>query len=375
MEPIRVLQIFTIMGRGGAESMIMNYYRKIDRSKIQFDFLVHRKEKADFEDEILSLGGKIYRMPAINPLSPVTYYDTLRTFFTAHNCYKIVHSHLNTFSSFPLKIAQEFNIPCRISHAHIAIEKLTLADLKKPKETLKKIIKLRLRKSVKKHATHLFSCGTKAGEWLFGKQTSFKTMNNAIDAHNFTYSPEITKENKTKLNIDDQLVVGHIGRFNDQKNHLFLLQIFAEIVKKNPEALLLLIGDGTLLQEMKEKAKSLDIYDKVNFMGLRADIPELIQAMDVFVFPSFYEGLPVTLIEAQAAGLQVVASDTITQEVALTPDISFVSLKESPLHWAKQVIKISANKKKNNTHLIVDGNYDIDKNAMDIQEFYFSQIR
>ncbi|QLG46696.1 glycosyltransferase family 1 protein [Costertonia aggregata] len=374
MQPERILQVFTTMGRGGAESMIMNYYRKIDRSKIQFDFLVHREEKGDFEDEIIHMGGKIYRMPAINPVTPKKYYAALRVFFKEHKNYRIVHSHLNTFSSFPLKIAKEFNIACRIAHAHIALEKIQVSDLKKPKEALKKVVKLQLRKNVKKYASHLFSCGTKAGEWLFGSGVSFKTMNNAIDTSKFAYNAQLAKKYSIDMGLEGKLVLGHIGRFNDQKNHLFLLEIFAETLKKNPECTLLLIGDGTLQKTIKAKAKSLGVYDKVHFMGVRSNIHELIQVMDVFVFPSFYEGLPVTLIEAQAAGLQVVASDTITKEVALTPNIEFVSLDQSPSYWASTILNHHPVQKKDNTELIVKGNYDIHKNVQDIQAFYSSQI-
>ena len=153
MALIRILQVFTIMNRGGAESMIMNYYRKLDRNKFQFDFLVHRQEKAAFDDEIESLGGKIYRFSPISPFFPKKYYNELRRFFKAHPEYSIIHSHLNTFSCFPLKIAREFNIPCRIAHAHIAIDKVNLTSFlsqkESPKETLKKLIKLQLKKRVK----------------------------------------------------------------------------------------------------------------------------------------------------------------------------------------------------------------------------------
>ncbi|MDH7446573.1 glycosyltransferase family 1 protein [Aquimarina sp. 2201CG14-23] len=376
MSITRVLQVFTIMNRGGSESMIMNYYRKIDRNKVQFDFLVHRTEKAVFDDEIEKLGGKIYRFNPINPLAPTSYYNELRAFFKNHPEYNIVHAHLNTFSCFPLKIAKEFNIPVRIAHAHIAMDTLNLASVLRQKESLKdvvkQIIKLQLRKKIHKYPTHYFSCGDKAGKWLFGTNSTFQTMNNAIDTDAFRYDPEIANTYKKEFNIDKELVIGHVGRFDSQKNHSFLLKIFASLVELKPKSRLLLIGDGHFRSTIEQEARKLLIADKIEFLGVRSDVPALFQVMDVFVFPSLYEGLPVTLIEAQAAGLQVFASDTITEEVRLTNLIEFISLQESPEFWAKKIDAAQNITKKDTKHLIVQGAYDIIDNAKKTQEFYLT---
>ena len=376
MAPIRVLQVFTIMNRGGAESMIMNYYRNIDRDQIQFDFLVHRKEKAAFDDEIERLGGKIYKLDPINPVSPAKYYEALRAFFKAHSDYAIVHSHLNTFSNFPLKIAKEFNIPCRIAHAHIAISDITLSSIRKEglKETAKKWIKFRLKQKVKDNTTHLFSCGEKAGKWLFGKETSFQLMNNAIDSKKFAYNEDIARTYRNTLHIkEDTLVLGHVGRYASQKNHAFLIDIFAATLKKNQNCVLISVGDGPLRAGIEQKAKALGIDDKILFLGVREDIPELFQVFDVFVFPSFYEGLPVTLIEAQAAGVKVVASDTITSEVHVTDEITFLQLEKEADIWAKTILEIDTSKKGQNTDKIVDANYDIVSNTLAMEKFYLEQ--
>lgn len=379
MGVIRVLQVFTIMNRGGAESMIMNYYRKIDRSQIQFDFLVHRKEKAAFDEEIENLGGRIYRFDPINPLFPGDYYNKLRDFFKEHSEYSIIHSHLNTFSCFPLKIAKEFNIPCRIAHAHIAIDDVSLGSLfsnkESIKETFKKLIKLQLKKKVKKDATDLFSCGDKAGNWLFGKDTSFTTMNNAIDTEKFAYNQSIAQQYKKEFDVEKNLVIGHVGRFASQKNHAFLLKIFKEVLQKKPTAVLMMVGDGPLRSVMEKEAAQLSIEKSICFLGVRADVPQLFQMFDVFVFPSFYEGLPVTLIEAQAAGIKVFASDSITTEVSLTEDIEFLSIDQSPESWADKILAIDASIKNDNVQKIVEGNYDIVSNTLEIQEFYKEQIR
>jgi len=375
MSVIRVLQVFTVMNRGGAESMIMNYYRNINRDKVQFDFLVHRKEKAAFDDEIESLGGKIFKIDPINPLFPGKYFKQLRNFFKEHSEYSIVHSHLNTFSSFPLKIAAEFNIPYRIAHAHIAIDNINIKTLSKGnfKEAIKKIFKNYLKRSITKYATHFFSCGDKAGKWLYGESTSFYTMNNAIDSKKFIYRESISDEYKAKLGIQSELILGHIGRFDNQKNHTFLLQIFADLLIKKSNCILILIGDGILRKKIELEAKNLGIIDKVKFLGVRTDIPQLLQMIDIFVFPSLYEGLPVTLIEAQAAGVKVFASDTITNEVKITNDIEFVSLDKPSGFWANKILSINPYKKKNNQDQIVKSNYDIAKNSMEIENFYLEQ--
>lgn len=375
---IKVLQVFTMMDRGGSESMIMNYYRKIDREKIQFDFLVHRKEKCDFDDEIESLGGKIYRLSSINPIFPGKYYEELRAFFKTHTEYTIIHSHLNTFSCFPIKIAKEFTIPIRIVHAHIAIEKIKFSDLVPSKEnlidTVKKLIKFRLKNKNRKDATHYFSCGDKAGRWLFGKNTEFLTMNNAIDTEKFVFDPKTRKEYRKELGVEDKFVIGHVGRLDTQKNHVFLIQIFARIIEKHPNAKLMLVGEGPLREKIAAEAKRLGVEDDVMILGVRSDIPELLQAFDSFVFPSFYEGLPVTLIEAQAAGLKIFASDTITTEVSLTNDIEFLSIKDTAEFWANKVVKAMSYTRINNKPQIVKGGYDIISNTKRIEEFYLQQI-
>jgi len=377
MVAIRVLQVFTIMNRGGAESMIMNYYRQIDREKIQFDFLVHRKEKAAFDDEIKSLGGKIYRMNPINPLLPGSYYKQLRAFLEEHREYTIVHSHLNTFSCFPLKISKEFKIPCRIAHAHIAIDDVTIFSLfsrkESIKETFKKLIKLQLKKKVKKDATHLFSCGEKAGSWLYGNKASFTMMNNAIDTRKFAYDASISAEYKKEFQLEDTFVIGHVGRFASQKNHAFLIKVFAAVVEKNPKSALVLVGDGPLRKGIENQASELGIKGKVHFLGVRADIPQLFQMFDVFAFPSFYEGLPVTLIEAQSAGVKTVVSDSITKEVHLTDDIQFISLEKPIDFWAETILKNLSSSKNINTDQIIKGNYDIVSNTKMIEAFYVKQ--
>ena len=276
-----------------------------------------------------------------------------------------------------MKIAKEFGIPCRIAHAHIAIESIGFNDLlqntESLKETFKKLIKLHLKKKIGSYSTHNFSCGEKAGKWLFGEGATFTIMNNAINAKAFAYNPEVSAQYKAKYGLEGQLVIGHVGRFTSQKNHAYLLNIFNSLVKKHKNCILVLIGDGPLREKIETDAKKLSIYDKIRFLGVRTDIPELYQMLDVFVFPSFYEGLPVTLIEAQSAGLMVYASDRITNEVFLTKDIEFLSITAPPEEWADKIMKKASSEKYNNFDLIKEKGYDIQKNTEIFQDFYLKQ--
>lgn len=361
-EPIRVLQVVTHMNRGGLETMLMNYYRNIDRTKVQFDFLTHRpkNEKKDYDDEIRSLGGKIYHMPVLNPFSRI-YMKSLDEFFKEHKEYKIVHSHLDCLSAYPLKMAKKNGVPVRIAHSHNTSQE----------KNLKYLIKDYSKKQIPKYATHLFACGKEAGEWMFGNH-KFQIMNNAIDAKKFIYNEEIRKQKRQELGLDGKFVVGHVGRFNLQKNHEFLIRCFKNFVKSNKDAVLILIGNGELQDKIKQQVKEYQIEDQVKFLGLREDIPQLLQAMDLFLFPSLFEGLPVTLVEAQAAGLPCIISDTITDEIMITDSISKISLNSNLEKWNQVILKYKDMKRVNTMSEIVAHGFDIEKNARWLEEFYIN---
>ncbi|RYC51431.1 glycosyltransferase family 1 protein [Flagellimonas olearia] len=374
--PIRILHVLTIMNRGGAETMVMNYYRNINRELVQFDFLLHRKETGAFDNEILSLGGKIYRMPSISPKNYFKYQKELEQFFDEHPEYQVVHSHLNALSSIIFRVAKKKGIKTRIAHSHLAVEPFVFLKVFKPntdiKATIKDSTQSLIRRRVRHLATHYFACGEKAGDWLFGKSNRDKVeiINNAVNAKDFLYNPEIRKKVQNELGLEGRKIIGHVGRFNEQKNHFLLIDIFHSLLQKNPNCTLLLVGDGNLRSKIQNKVKQLGITKEVVFLGLREDIPELLQAFDLFLFPSLYEGLPVTLIEAQASGLKIVASDTITNEVDLTGLITFCGLTDPIDHWAEEVDKNLTYERKNMLNSIVQGQYDIVENARNLQEFY-----
>ena len=350
-KPIRVLQVVTVMNRGGLETMVMNYYRKLDRSKIQFDFLVHRNERGDYDDEIEKMGGKIYRMPRIMPGNYNKYFKLLDEFFRKNsNQYRVVHSHINENSGLVLKYAKKYDVPCRIAHSHQSDLKI---DFKYP-------FRLYGRAHLA-NANHYFACGDRAGKWLFGKK-DFTILNNAVDVDKFNINKDIR-------NKQDKLVIGHVGRFQPQKNHDFLIDIFNEINKKNKDSVLLLIGTGDLLHEIKKKVNNLGLNDSVKFLGLRSDISDLMQGMDLFLFPSLFEGLPVVLVEAQAAGLKCVTSTGVTKESDLTDSLEFYDLNLSPKEWAEKILNLDINKK-DNSQILKEKGYDSATNIKWLVDFY-----
>lgn len=367
MPPIRILNLFTIMDRGGAETMVMNYYRHIDRSKVQFDFMVHRQERGAYDDEIESLGGRIYRMPAIRPWSAVQYRKTIREFYVQHPEYKIIHSHMSELGYYDFIEAERANIPVRICHAH---NRPYGIDIKSPVRWYYKTMMMT-------HITHMFMCGEESGEWLFGKKnkTSFIQLNNAIDARLYQYSEEKRQCVRTQLGLSDELVIGHIGRFNPQKNHPFIIDIFASVQKQYPSSVLLLIGDDSCENgdAIHKKVNSLGIDQHVKFLGVRSDVPDLLQAMDVFLFPSLFEGLSVASIEAQAAGLPLLISDKIPIECKKTSLVQVVSLNEPSEIWAQRIIDCRNIPRRNTYSEIAASGFDITENAKWLQNYYLEQ--
>ncbi len=357
---IRILHVVTHMNRGGLETMLMNYYRQIDRNQIQFDFLVHRYYRADYDDEIESLGGVIYRLPVLNPLDS-KYNKALSLFFDEHLEYQIVHVHQDCMSSVILKEAAKHNVKVRIAHSHS----------KSQDRNWKYPIKMHYKKSISKYATNLFACNEEAGEWMFNG-ASYIVIRNAVDTEKYRFSPAVRRDVRKEFGIEDQdFVIGHVGRIDEVKNHKFLLEVYKEVLKTR-DAKLLLVGRGDLKETVEKTVKEEGLQDKVVFTGLRNDVERLLQAMDVFVFPSLYEGLPMSLIEAQAAGLPCVISDQVSPECLITKNAIMMSLKQSPAEWAEQVLRFAALPREDAYEVIVQSGFDIKKNAEELQEFYLS---
>ena len=340
--------------------MLMNYYRHMDREKIQFDFLEHRRDRAAYDDEIESLGGRIFRLPRLNPLSS-DYFHALNAFFAAHPEYRIVHSHLDCMSAYPLCAAKNAKVPVRIAHAHS-----TSQD-----RNWKLVFKLISKKLISLYTTDLFACSADAGEWMFGTK-DVHILPNAIDIERYAFNLLIRNQTKKALGLDDAFVIGHVGRFSAVKNHSFLTDVFAQIKRQEPNSKLLLVGAGSEMQAVQQKVKALGLGADVIFTGVRNDVANLMQAMDVFVFPSLYEGLGIVLIEAQAAGLPCVVSDVIPQEAYLTNLVTAEKLSSSVEKWAEKILKKRDFPRTDRRDEIAAHGFDITTEAVKLQEFYIN---
>lgn len=372
MEPINVLVLDTVMDRGGAEAMIMNYMRHIDRSVIKFDFLTNRDYRAAYEDEIESLGGKVYHMCPMYPGKFGQYKREVREFLKEHPEYQIIHSNLEERSYFALKEAKRLGVPVRISHSH-----------NRPLGVnLKLIMRYYFRFMLKYYNTHMFACGVEAGDWLYGgkNRDNVIIMKNAIDANEYRYNALVSAEMKRELGIEGKKVIGHIGRFFPQKNHAFLIDIFKAVHDREPEAVLLLVGGGesddALKNQIKAKVNNLGLTDCVKFLGVRGDVARVVQTFDVFLLPSLFEGLPVTMVEAQAAGLPCVISDKVPIQCDITGNVTVLSLDDSVAKWAETICNLAGGFEKKDMYArIVEAGFDIGENAKWLEEFYREALK
>ena len=347
---------------GGMETVIMNYYKNIDRSKIQFDFLVRLPESSSdfYNDEILKLGGRIYRIPYTSIWDKILYPIRIFLFLKRHKEYKIVHSHMDIMSVFYLFIAKLANIPVRISHSHN-----TSYD-----DNWKKYFKIILKPWISYVVTDKMSCGSEAAIWLYGDINNVLVLNNAIDTERFCFNPISRQTYRSLMGLDDKFVVGHVGHFMEQKNHDFLIRIFSEIRKLKENAVLLLVGSGGLETKIRDLVRKENIEDSVIFAGTTKEIEKYYLCMDIFVFPSFFEGMSVALIEAQCSGLRCFVSENVPREINITGLVTFISLKEQPRYWADSVLEnISYNRKDMSDALDKKG-FSIKSNSKILQNFY-----
>lgn len=329
ISPIRVAHVMGKMVGGGVEQVVMNYYRHIDRSRVQFDFLVDADSTLVPREEIESLGGRVFEIPPYQHV--LEYQRELVTLFRKQG-WQIVHSHINALSVFPLRAAKKAGVPVRIAHSHSTAGK---------GEHVKNVLKAILRTQSNRYPTHRMACSRYAGEWLFGKEADFEVIYNAIDLSRFTFDAEVRAEVRSELGVSDgQLAIGHVGRFMPQKNHRFLIEVFTEVAHRRDDSVLLLVGTGEDESKTKSKVDEFGIADRVMFLGQRNDVNRLYQAFDVFVLPSLYEGLGIVAIEAQCAGLPCFLSDQITREVDVTDTVRFLPICESIL-WADALCDVT----------------------------------
>lgn len=367
---IRVLHVLDSMNRGGIETTLMNIFRRIDRNKVVFDFLVTTDKKCDYDDEIYELGGKIYN---ITPRKK-NYFQNIKdlnVFFKLHKEYKIIHMHVGSLSYImPLKVAKKYKVPVRIIHS-----RNTQEGGRKIHKYIHSINKL----FIKNIATNYFSCSDLAGKWLYTKKIlkneNYKMINNGILTEKFIYSEKKRKEIRNELNCENKTALVNVGRLHPQKNHEFLLEIFKEYNKINKNSVLYLIGEGSLRKNIEEKIKILNLEDKVVLLGKRDNIHELLQGMDIFVMPSLYEGLPGSVVEAQGAGLPCLISNTITKDVKITDLVTFEDINISSKEWANQIKNILKNFKRRNTQKeLLEAGFDMGQVAKILEKFYKESV-
>ena len=334
----RILHVVSAMNRGGAETMIMNLYRKIDRNKLQFDFIVHSNIKGHYDDEIISLGGKIIRCNSLGTIGPIKYVRALSKAISENGPFHAIHAHTDFQSGFVAMAAKKAGINNRICHSH---NTQWVAN-----QTIYHKIQLFIFKEIiDKYATGYCSCGIDAAKFLFKKKKinsgEIKYLNNGIDVETFNLDTEKVSYLKEELKIDDDtLVIGHIGRFYKQKNHTFIIDIANKMKQEGLKFKVVLVGEGPLLSNIMEKVSKFGLTENVIFLGVREDIPQLMKIFDVFLFPSFFEGLPVVLVEAQAAGLKCIISDTITREIDFGLGlIQYCSLDKEVEVWTDKIKK------------------------------------
>lgn len=360
---IRVAQIVGKMNGGGVESVVMNYYRHIDSSEVQFDFIVDSDSKRIPKEEIEDLGGKIFVVPPYQCLP--RYMIALNRLFRAEQ-WSIVHSHINTLSAFPLMAAKQAKIPVRIAHSHSS-------SGGGEGEGAKDALKFALRRFANTFPTHRLACSEVAGKWLFGNKP-FEVVRNAVDTLEFCPDEEGKALARAKLGLrDNSFVVGHIGRMVPPKNHSRLLRIFKTLLSNERESVLLLVGNGPLEDRIRREAIQLGVIDKVMFLGQISNVAYLYQAFDVFCLPSIYEGLPVVAVECQASGTPILASSEVTSEAAVTSLMKFESLRSSDEKWAERLLSLR-DRKSSDADKESMRTFDIRENAQKLEKLYVGYI-
>ncbi len=363
-EPLRGAHVMGKFEVGGVVSFVMNYYRRIDRKKVQFDFIIDEDSTIADYDEIEKLGGRVFKIPPYQ--KPIAYHMALVKLFRKQQ-WQIVHSNINTLNVFPLFAAKRSGVPVRIAHSHSTAGK---------GEILRNIIKSILRPFSRVFPTHCLACGEHAARWLFGDKLysrgGVRLVPYAIELSKFRFDPRIRDTVRNELSVSDKFVVGHVGRFMLQKNHNFLIDIFEQIRALRSDSVLLLIGEGPLEKEIRGKVQALGLNSCVRFLGIRNDANKLFMAMDVFLLPSLYEGLPVVSVEAQASGMTI--SNIITSKAKLTDCCEFMDLSAPASSWAERVIAARRESRADANKEIGIAGYDIRAASEKLAEFYMETV-
>lgn len=352
LNKIKILQVIGTLRIGGAENVAMNFLRYIDKNKYQCDFLVYSENKEGYEEEAKQLGAQIIRISSPKK-GYYNYYKNIKKILLEGK-YDIIHSHTMLSNGIVLKAAYSAGVNKRISHAHSS-------EAGKKENIIYKLYTYFMKKSINKYATDFVSCSESAGLFLYGKKIFEEKgiiIPNTIETDKYKFNTEVRKQMRKKMNIDNNFVIGNVGRLADVKNHIFLLDIFKEFHKNNENSILLIVGEGELRNELELKIKELNLEDNVILTGARDDVPELLQVMDVFVFPSRFEGLGIAIIEAQATGLYCFISENLPKELNVTNNITRISLYESAQNWAEEITRLVDYNRTDTSKEIIKAGYD-----------------
>lgn len=369
-QPIRVLHMIGSLNIGGSQTMVINLYNNIDRAKVQFDFVIDKPNENYYVAELEHKGARVYTMPAFNGANLMSVRKAWHNFFEEHPEYKILHSHVRSYASVYIPIAKKHGLKT-IIHSH------NTSNGRGIKVAVKKIMQYPLRYQ----ADGFFGCSKEAGRWLFGKKivkNKFHLLKNAIESDKFAYNESIRKKVRCELNLTDEcLVVGTVGRMVQQKNPFFTIELCERLKKvitdKRPLKFLW-VGDGELYEEVERQVKEKELQDIVVLLGARSDVEKWLQAMDIFVMPSQFEGLGIVAIEAQASGLPTLCSDVVPREVKVTELCEFLPLSEID-QWVMKIINNEYENRKNTSDYIIESGYDIKTTAEWLQKYYLDSMK
>ena len=366
---VRVLHELSALDGGGVAKLLYDYYSHMDREKIHFDFLIQDfYDEGIYEKPLRELGCTIYKIPRIKK-DKKGYLRGMKKVISDGN-YDVVHSHMGARGLFPMYYARKAKVSQRIVHSHIAYE---------PIGRLKRCFDIMLSCVAKMNATSLFACGREAGIYMWGKRCSQKgkitIMTNAVDTEAYEFVPEIRVRKRKELDVEDKLVIGIVGRLSEQKNYPFLFEAYKELLKKRNDTVLVIVGRGLEEEVIKERARQLEIEQNILFLGVRNDVPALLNAFDIFVLPSHYEGLPVVLIEAQANGLKQLVSNKVTDEMSITDLIEFLPIENTEQLWAERMAACCGEVEKRGIYRqqVADAGYDIKLASKKMEEFYLME--
>lgn len=361
-EPIRILHMIGSLNIGGSQSMVINLHKAIDKSRVQFDYIIDHPDQLYYAETVKEMGGKIYTMPTFRGMNTFEVRKSWKKFFKEHPEYKILHSHVRSYASLYLPIAKKAGLKT-IIHSHSTSNGKGIAS----------VVKRFMQYPLRWQADYFFGCSKEAGVWLFGNKVAnsskYHILQNAIDTEQYKFNPEIRKEYREKLGLGNKKTFIHVGRFHPAKNHSFLLNVFAEIHKVDQNTVLLLAGDGPLRPFIEEQVKSLDLQKDVFLLGNRNDVPSLLQAADCFLFPSAWEGLGMVAVEAQMVGLPCVCSKEVPCSVSVVPNMCHFISTDNMQKWVDMACNVESNFSDMSIYAKKTG-YDIEISAENLTMFY-----